>query len=318
MEGDGLNILGNKAFKEIRLWIYRNARPLELSLWQYSFENGNKDAVLSNLSVYQNSDGGFGNALEPDNWNPNSVPYTTLNAINILKSIDFYDVQNPIIQGIFKYLESGAFCTENGWLFSIPSNNDYAHAPWWTYDHKANEIESLGVTTELVSFIIRFAKKNSELYKKAMRILEYVIEKLNTANNFGDMGIGGYCVLLDTINKIGLTSQFNYDCSIKTVKKLVYESIERNTAKWVNYGVRPSNYINSPDNIFYKDNESIVQTEIDYLIDTRPQNGVWDITWSWFENNTKYAKEFAISENWWKAVKAIEKVRFLKNFGRLY
>ena len=52
--------LYKKSFDEIRLWIYRNARNLELTLWQYEFENGSKDAVLSALSYYQNDDGGFG------------------------------------------------------------------------------------------------------------------------------------------------------------------------------------------------------------------------------------------------------------------
>lgn len=39
------------------------------------------------------------------------------------------------------------------------------------------------------------------------------------------------------------------------------------------------------------------------------------ITWTWFDNNGKYTKEFAISENWWKSYKAIENLCFLKNFG---
>lgn len=43
----------------------------------------------------------------------------------------------------------------------------------------------------------------------------------------------------------------------------------------------------------------------------------WGITWSWFGNNEKYAKEFAISENWWKADGAIRKVILLRNFGRI-
>ncbi len=73
--------ISKKAFEEIRLWIYRNSRQLDLAMWQYEFENGNKDNVLLALSYYQNVDGGFGNALEPDCWNPESTPYTTLNAI---------------------------------------------------------------------------------------------------------------------------------------------------------------------------------------------------------------------------------------------
>ena len=86
---------------------------------------------------------------------------------------------------------------------------------------------------------------------------------------------------------------------------------------WANYGKRPSNFIYSRNSRFNNDNEDIIQQELDYLIETRAENGVWGITWSWFENNEKYSKEFAISENWWKAKKAIEKVKLLKNFDRI-
>lgn len=49
---------------EVRQWMYRNARHVEVCLWNYLFENGTKEAVINALSFYQNKDGGFGNALE--------------------------------------------------------------------------------------------------------------------------------------------------------------------------------------------------------------------------------------------------------------
>ncbi|MDF2986676.1 MAG: hypothetical protein K0R50_2186 [Eubacterium sp.] len=306
-----------KDYKEIRSWIYRNARPLELAIWQYYFENGSKEAVLSALAFYQNEDGGFGHALEPDSWNPASSPYTILQAINILKSIDFNDKQHPIMQGIFKFLQSNAFCSDNGWYFNIPSNDDYAHAPWWTYNMEENAFEGIGVTAGLVSFIFINADKNSEIFNKALSLSEVIIGKLSSADKYGEMGIGGYCELLDAIEKTGLSSHFDYKILVENVKKLVYDSIERDTSKWVYYTRRPSDYICCPESIYYKGNEDIVTTELEYLIDTRPQNGVWNITWSWFENNEKYSKEFSISENWWKAITAIKKVNLLKNFNRL-
>jgi hypothetical protein len=61
-------------FEKVRQFIYRNARPLDIARFQYHFENGTKEAVLTALVAYQNADGGFGRALEPDSWNPNSVP----------------------------------------------------------------------------------------------------------------------------------------------------------------------------------------------------------------------------------------------------
>lgn len=304
-------------FQEIKSWMYRNARQIELAIWQYYFENGSKETVLSALSFYQNDDGGFGHALEADSWNPNSSPYTTLTAINILKGIKFTDKQHSIMKGIFKFLESSAYCTVNGWYFNIPSNNDYAHAPWWTYNMEANAVEGIGVTAEIVAFIFRYADKDSEIYKKALTYTDVLINKLSTSEYYGDMGIGGYCILLDSIKQANLTLHFDCRYLTEKLKELVNNSIERDISKWIHYSVRPSEYICSPESIFYKDNKDIVSKELDYIIETRPKKGVWDITWSWFENNDKYAKEFAISQNWWKANRAIHKINLLKNFNRL-
>jgi hypothetical protein len=309
--------LSLKDYKEIKSWVYRNSRPIELAIWQYYFENGSKEAVLSALSFDQSDDGGFGHALEADSWNPNSSPYTTLKAINILKGIYFNDKQHPIMRGVFKFLESNAYCSENGWYFNIPSNDHYAHAPWWTYNMEDNTFEGIGVTAGIVSFIFTSTDKNSKIFRKALALSDNIIEKLIKTDKYGDMGIGGYCVLLDAIERAGLISHYDYKSVTEKVKKLVHTSIERDTSKWVHYSRRPSDYIYSPESIFYKDNEDIVIKELDYLIDTRTQNGVWNITWSWFENNEKYAKEFAISEAWWKASIAIDKIKFLKNFNRL-
>ena len=119
------------------------------------------------------------------------------------------------------------------------------------------------------------------------------------------MGIGGYCILLDAIDKAGLQERYDYEKLLSIVKELVSGSIEKDISKWSFYGVRPSNYITSPDSIFYKENEDIVLKELEYLIDTRPENSVWGITWSWFDNNEKFQKEFAVSENWRKLKKSL-------------
>jgi hypothetical protein len=309
--------LSNEDFLEIRDWMYRNARNIELSLWKYHFENGSREDVLSALSFYQNEDGGFGNAMEADNWNPESTPYTTLRAIDVLKSIDYIDMEHPIMRGIFRYLESTEYMTEYGWMFSIPSNDRYPHAPWWTYDSQANRFESIGLTAELAAFILQYSSNDTELYSRALTFAKQLTEDLKRLNKFGDMGIGGYCALVDAIKKCGLEESFDYENLLCTVKQLVYNSIERDISKWEFYGKRPSSYIHSPESVFFRENEDIVMKELDYLIEKRPEKGVWNITWSWFDNNEKYAKEFAVSENWWKATIAIQNMMQLRNFDRL-
>ena len=312
-----MKLINKESYEEIRIFIYRNARPFELSLWKYFFENGSKEDDIEALTFYQNEDGGFGNALEADSLNPNSSPYTTLYAINILKHIDFINLEHKIYKGILKYLENTEDCNEDGWFFTIPSNDDYAHAPWMTYSSEENKIQSIGLSAEIVSFILKNCDTESNVYKRAVSIGKKLLNKLNAEKNLGEMGIGGYCVLLETIKETTLKEYFDYDILLMKIKKLVNDSIETDMSKWQYYVATPSRYIISPDSIFYKDNEDILQKELDYLIETRPQNNVWNITWSWFENNEKYHKEFAISENWWKSYKAIEKMMLLRNFERI-
>lgn len=74
-----------KTYKKARQFVYQNARPLDFARWKYHFEGGSREAVLDILSAYQNSDGGFGHALEPDFWNPDSTPTATWMATNILR-----------------------------------------------------------------------------------------------------------------------------------------------------------------------------------------------------------------------------------------
>ena len=312
-----MNKLSKKAFEEIRLWVYRNARHLELALWKYHFENGSKEDVIVALSFYQNKDGGFGNGLEPDSWNPNSSPYTTLYAIGILNEINAIDTNQPMVQEILKYFDSGVNSDESGWYFNIPSNDLHAHAPWWTYDKKANEYESLGVTAGIVEFILRYASKDSRLYMRALSLAEKLIQKLEVQGNFGEMGVQGYCKLKDMIMLLDRTDQYDMNVINHTVCELVNTSIERDSSKWCYHCKTPRDFITSPNSEFYKDNVDITEAELDYIIDTRPEQGVWGITWSWFDNNDKYPKEFAISENWWKSCKAISTLLHLRDFQRI-
>lgn len=307
-------MLSKRAYDMIRTWIYRNARHFELSLWKYYFEGGSKDDVISALSYYQNDDGGFGNSLEPDNWNPNSTPYTTLYAINILIDIGFTDIDHPVYQGILRYLYSEKDLKDYGWMFCVPANDNFPHAPWWSYNEEANLTESIGVTAGLSAFVLKYTDKNSGLYKKTALLVKKLMNYLLSGNNFGDMGIGGYICLTDTMIELGLEG-YDYDSIQLRINELVKKSIEYDVSKWKYYGVRPSNYIRSPQSVYYNDNRDITDKELNYLVDTIPENDVWGITWTWFDNNIKYPKEFAISENWWKSIKAIEKMCFLKNFG---
>ncbi|WMJ85652.1 hypothetical protein [Anaerocolumna sp. MB42-C2] len=301
------------SFEEIRRWIYKNARPLDLALWQYQFEHGSKEAVLSILLYYQNSDGGFGGPIEPDNWNPASTPYNAQFVTRILRQIDFYDTAHPVYRGLFRYLENTEHKDSYGWYFVIPSNDNYPHARWWDYNQQDNVYQSIGITAILSGFILRYGDKLSNLYQMAEDYTKSIVKNLPATKNFGDMGIGGYCRLLDDIESAGLTKEFDYQNFRGIISNLIRDKIHNETD---NFMANPLEFVLSPDSRFYEENKDEVESALDQIILNKPASGVWDIPWEWYNGN-KYPKAFAISENWWKSFEAIEKLLQLKRFGRL-
>lgn len=169
-----MNKLSFADFIRLRRLVYRGATPLIFTQWKFAFENGNPEDVLDILACYQNEDGGFGHALEANCWNPNSSPYMTSFAISIIDELHytFTDRNHPILRGILKYLASGDYATETGWLgmASIPTNNDYSHAPWFHYDLAAEP--DVTDPENIVNFILKYGEKDSDLFLKALAIVK--------------------------------------------------------------------------------------------------------------------------------------------------
>jgi hypothetical protein len=303
----------NISLNHIATWIHKNARELEVAIWKYHFEEGKKEDVVKALLYYQNDDGGFGNTVDPDNWNVNSLPYATLFAINILKDIEFYDMQHPIYAGIKRYIDSNSGFPQ-GWTFTVPSNEYYPHASYYKYNEAYNQTESTGIILGFCTFIIE-QYRDSKIYNEVVELAGKMLEKLYS-DDLGDMGPSGFISLVKAMKNAKINGH-DYDKLENRLKEVVNNSIQRNPEQWASYGYRPSEYIKSTDSIFYQDNKDIVNLELDFLYDTLPENDVWPISWSCFVNNEKYPRESVISGNWWKSIKAIERTMFLKNFMRL-
>lgn len=80
--------LSRNAFDRAVNFIRGNARPLEKSYLEYRFFNEDEKNVLDELEKFQNNDGGFGNAIEPDLRMPYSSPMSTSVGVRYLKEFD--------------------------------------------------------------------------------------------------------------------------------------------------------------------------------------------------------------------------------------
>ena len=184
-------------FMSLRKLVHRSARPLDFTKWKYLFENGSCEDFLSVLSSYQNEDGGFGYNIECNNWNPNSSPYTVCIALDYLDTAGDYvsDIKNKIVMGIMNYLASGTYLSGNGWvgMQGIPTNNDFAHLPWFHYDPKKATEADIGVTKRLSDFILKYADKNCDIYQKAAALkAKYELCGQTLLNGFPDYDLTSF------------------------------------------------------------------------------------------------------------------------------
>ncbi|MDR2646921.1 MAG: hypothetical protein LBB67_02190 [Oscillospiraceae bacterium] len=311
--------MNNEAFEKARTFIYRNARPLDIVRFQYHFENGSKEAVLTALAAYQNEDGGFGYALEPDSWNPNSSPIQTRTATEILREIGFTDSAHPIIQGILRFLGSGQYFNGKFWSFAIKSNEDYPHAPWWGFNDADDNggCNDYNPTTCLVGFTLRYAEKNSELFQTAARVANKAIKHFLDHDGFLNDGHCTLCYvrLMHYCEAAALDS-----IDISAFKEKLYGNIKYLVTytppeKWdVNsYNDQPSFFLNSPDAVYSPEYKQLAELECDWIIKTQLPDGSWPIPWGWND----YPEEWAISKNWWKGNGALLNLLYLKGMGVL-
>lgn len=297
--------------KHVSNWMHRNARELDLKIWDCLFANGNVVAVADALVAYQNEDGGFGHGIDPDNWNTNSIPYATLYAIETLELVGFHDMSHSVCQGIRKYLNATG---PDKWIFTLPTNIDYPHASFYNYDEQYNKVESTGVIISLSAFVIKYVS-DSLVYETVLKELDSFISKLQ-GSNLGDMGPSSYIKLIDAIEEKGM-KKYDYVELQKRLITIVNQVMQKDEKQWEHYGYRPSDFIKSKDSVFLNGNEEIVEKECDFLIKTLPENDVWPVSWCWFDNAKLYPKEEAISLHVAKARKCIERMLFLKEFNRV-
>jgi hypothetical protein len=121
--------LPNLAAAETFIWL--NARLLDRHRYTHLFKDGDVEAVLAALRPYQNTDGGFGHALEPDGRGAGSQPLHVYSALEMLDQIGHFQDQM-----VTRAVDSIASVTadDGGVPAALPSVRSDPRAPWFNVD----------------------------------------------------------------------------------------------------------------------------------------------------------------------------------------
>ncbi|MDD3429776.1 MAG: hypothetical protein PHG02_07205 [Oscillospiraceae bacterium] len=298
--------------KKSRMFIYKNARPLDMARWNYLFEKGEKEAVIKYLKSYQNADGGFAHALEPDCWNENTTPMQTWAATKIIKEINLQDKTHPLITGIIRYLSCADKFDGHCWsgLNNVPTNNDFPHAPWWAYGQ--DKETSYNPTASLIGFMLKYADKKSSAYGLACKLTQEAY--LNFKQKFPLESMHEAACFVELYEYLK-ECEIDYPVNLAEFKALLQQQIKQtityDTDCWSTaYICKPSLFISGKKSDFYFGNEDICGFERNFIKQTQNADGTWNITWEW----DAFPQQWAVSKNWWKADIIIRNLAYVKAF----
>jgi len=114
-----------------RRFVLGSARLLDRHRLAVLLDGAPVALVLAALRAYQNPDGGFGHALEPDVRDPASQPSSTLHALEVLAEVGALD--DPMVPQATSWL-AGIAADDGSLPFVLPSAAAHPRAPWMEPD----------------------------------------------------------------------------------------------------------------------------------------------------------------------------------------
>ncbi len=108
-------------------FVYSNGLLWERDLYAYLFQQGEVERLHGSLVAYQNADGGYGNALEPDARCPQSHPLALEFLLGVLVQHDI--PPGNLLLGVSQWVEANM--NPDGTLRNPPEFMAYPRAPWW-------------------------------------------------------------------------------------------------------------------------------------------------------------------------------------------
>src|SRR5262245_19897601 len=111
-------------------FMWSNARLLERRQFAHLFQGAPAEPVRAALQAYQNVDGGFGNALEPDKRCPDSQPIDQEVALHVMSDVGLDEAAATRMCDFLQTITT----SEGGVPFVLPTVRSAPRAPWWNTD----------------------------------------------------------------------------------------------------------------------------------------------------------------------------------------
>ena len=281
-------------FEKAANFIWENGRLLERRILEYYFFSGSKSSVLDALKAYQNEDGGFGHALEPDLRTPESQPLYIEFGLRALYDAKLRD--SDLAYKVCDYVSQNADLNK-GIATITSSSSRYPRAEHWY--NKVNEQPSFSRLTSLVGLLSWQGIQHPWLNKAVDICLNDIA---STKNEDSHTLLNAFCLLESLPQTDQIKMIYN-----KLTDELFHANFFCLEAVPRTYGLSPLDFSPSPDSycrrIF---SDETIQDHLKSLASQQEKDGGWQIQW-------EPPGEMARLE--WRSYKTLKSMKILDSYN---
>jgi hypothetical protein len=280
-------------------FIWRSARLLDRQRFAHLFLGAPAAPVIAALRAYQNADGGFGNALEPDKRSPDGQPVDVETALRVLDELDDEAIwRDSGIERVIGFL-GGITTAEGGIPWVLPTVRAYPRAPWW--DTEDNPPASANPTAAIVGLFRKHGVRHSWIERASEYCWRAIAEGAT-----------------EEVHELTAILTFLENASDRPRAEKEFERIAERlfTAHLVELDPTASGYVKKPldwaptpaswcRRLF---DDRVIDADLDALVARQQPDGGWTISWPPLS---------PLVELEWRGFATVEALKTLRAYGRL-
>ncbi|WP_433478505.1 hypothetical protein ACQPZP_16600 [Spirillospora sp. CA-142024] len=284
-----MNVLHETGLARAAEFMRHNGRLIDRHRFALHFRGGSAAPVVAALRAYENPDGGYGHALEPDLRGEASQPVPAQHALQFLHEAGADD--DPAVTRIAGYLAS-ITTGDGGVPFVLPTVRDAPHGPWWQAPD--DPTGTINPTATLAGMLHRAGAAHPWLGPATDFCWRYL--------EAPDAEPGAYDVLAVLTFLDHVPDRDRAEAAFTRVRDVLAVHAHSDHQGPLDFAPEPDGH---GRRLF---DDDVIDAALDALIDAQDDDGGWDVAFPIWTPITRPE---------WRGFVTVERLRTLRAYGRL-